>query len=202
MERAVCTDPVFRLGWLKGHDSATEGIALLKQWIGNDPKSYWSEADTRPIVEAMLRGLGWDTLTGDVTREGNPKIGDFHLWVNGKIAVLIEAKPVTMQPQTLAMRPFRQLVKYVETLRTSADGWINGRRLVSGGNTFVYAVLTTGKIWWTYDFTRGPKTVNDRVINFNMDAKDSVSAGTLVSVLGKESAHAEVEKFLTHDTSV
>jgi hypothetical protein len=96
MRKSSPTDVVFRLGWLQ-EEGASAGIQVLQDWARSN-SDFCSEADTKPVLEAMLRGLGWDTLTGDVAREGDCRLGDFHLYYKGgdkenrRICALVEAE--------------------------------------------------------------------------------------------------------------
>lgn len=77
------SDRVLRLGWLQDRKSAADGLRFLQDWVRAN-EEFCSEADTKAAVEAVLRGLGWDTLTGDVAREGDCCLGDFQLYCCGE----------------------------------------------------------------------------------------------------------------------
>jgi hypothetical protein len=202
------SDLVFRLDWLKNPEIAPKGIELLQTWVQKNSE-FCSEADTRPVVEAMLRGLGWDTLTGDVAREGVPELGDYHLYYDNKvegyrkICALIEAKRLHCDVKELQAGPLGQLSGYVRELATSSDTWILKNRSYCDGETFVYGVLTNGQLWWIYDKLKvtgdTPPSAYSQARRFDLLKDDDLR--DLPSVLGKEQVCAEVKKFLETQTS-
>jgi hypothetical protein len=199
------TDLVFRLGWLEDPETASSGIKVLQAWV-HENQEFCSEADTKPVVEAMLRGLGWDTLGGDVAREGDCNLGDFHLYYEKKdenyrrIAILIEAEPLHYERERLKGEHLHQLNRYVRRLVEAREGsgWISMHRLERDSKVFVCGVLTNGQLWWIYD---GPKGVCDTSplayppsLEFDLLKADNL--GDLLSVIGKEQVCAQVEQFL------
>ncbi len=179
------TDLVFKLGWLIDDESARGGIRVLQQWV-RENRGHCSEADTIPGVEAVLRGLGWDTLRGDVAREGDCKLGDLHLYdvcVDRKICVLIEVKRLHSGDKefgcALLCKGREQLSEYLERLVSTwgegevrCETWTETVRLRRSDSTvFAYGVLTTGQKWWVYDATRGfDLNQNEPILRFDLCA--------------------------------
>jgi len=210
------SDLVFQMNWLADDQIKPKGIKLLQTWLKNNVE-FCSEADTKPAVEAILRGLGWDTLTGDVAREGDCGLGDFHLYYKGdeednrKICALIEAEPLHYNANILQGGPLSQLDRYLRRLvdplseefrscTREVQKWISKHRLSRGDMVFACGVLTNGRHWWVYP---GPKSVADvsRLAyppppGGEFDVLRGDDLDNLRVVLGKDLVCAEVEKFL------
>jgi hypothetical protein len=204
------SDLVLQLGWLNNTQSRITGIQWLQQWVRSN-EGFCSEADTKPVVEAVLRGLGWDTLTGDVAREGDCRLGDFHLYYKGddtenrRICTLIEAERLHCGEAELKRQPLCQLSGYLKTLIETQESepeerarWISNYRLERGGGVFAIAVLTTGRRWWIYNEPEGFKDMAALVYPppIKFDLLDASNLDAVISDLGKKEVCAKVEAFL------
>ncbi len=211
MSAAAPTDEALRLNWIREPQSVQVGGAFLKDWV-RENSEHCSEEDTRAVVEAVLRGLGWDTLTGEVAREGDVRLGDFHLYYGGagprgsgkarrRIAVLIEAKRLEARPAQLRRHPFQELVGYVRSLSDPGSlpakerAWVEGVQLAARGDVFIRGVLTTGRLWWVYDFTHAQPSPDGGLLHLDLAESSVAGLQELLTVLGKEHICSEVEKF-------
>lgn len=148
-------------------DFASEVASLAKRSTAASQQAMTEEATKTSVIMPFIRALGFDIFNLDeVTPEFIADVGtkkgekvDFVLKIDGKNAILIETKPISM---TLGANQHSQLFRYF----TVTDARI--------------AILTNGRDFWFYsDSEAANKMDNKPFLMFDIQAMDDASIAEL-----------------------
>lgn len=148
-------------------DFGTEVASLAKRSLAASQQAMTEEATKTSVIMPFIRALGFDIFNLDeVTPEFIADVGtkkgekvDFVLKIDGKNAILIETKPISM---TLGANQHSQLFRYF----TVTDARI--------------AILTNGRDFWFYsDSEAANKMDNKPFLMMDIQAMDEASIAEL-----------------------